>query len=128
NGQLPFALGHGAGLGHVPRDLGKAVEPPMVVEGVHGSVGPEACPVLAYAPALVVGPPGAGRMSEDALRLASRKVLRRVEDRDVLPDHLAGAVALQPFCTLVPGQDVTIGPDQEDGVVEDRVDEEANRL
>ena len=100
----------------------------MVVEGVDRGVGPEARAVLAQAPAFVVGTPGARGLTQDAFRPSRLNVLRAIEDRDVLADHLAGGIALDPLRTLVPGEDVPIGPDQEDRIVQDSVDQEANRL
>src|SRR5439155_2141895 len=80
------------------------------------------------APAFVVGAPGARGLTQDAFGPSRLDIFRGIEDRYVLADHLAGAVALDPLRPLVPGEDVPVRPDQEDRIVQDSVDQEANRL
>ena len=126
--QLPLALGGGSGIGHVAGDLREAVEPTVVVEGVDRSISPEAGPVLAKPPPLVIGASLAFGLAQDAFRPPSFDVLRRIEHRDVLTDHFVRLVSLDALGALVPGQDIAVGTDEEDRVVEDRVDQEADRL
>src|SRR5439155_20499097 len=128
NGELALALGGSAGIGHVAGDLGEALQPAIGGEGLAGRVGPEAGAILAHAPALVVRASSACGLTQDAFRPSRLDIFRGIEERDVLADHLAGLVALDPLRTLVPGQDVPIRPDQEDRIVQDSINQEANRL
>ena len=46
----------------------------------------------------------------------------------MLTDHFVRLVSLDALGALVPGQDIAVGTDEEDRVVEDSVDQEADRL
>src|SRR5205814_4340159 len=126
--QLPLALGGGAGIGHVAGDLREAVKATMVVESMDRCVRPEAGPVLAKPPPLVIGASLAFGLAQDAFRSPGFDVLRRIEHRDVLTDHFVRLVSLDALGALVPGQDIAVGTDEEDRIVEDSVDQEADRL
>jgi hypothetical protein len=52
----------------------------------------------------------------------------RVEAREVLPDDLLGPVALDPFGPRVPGGDVALRVEHEDGVIEDAFHQEPEPL
>jgi hypothetical protein len=57
--------------------------------------------------------------------MVTRTVDLGVEDREVLADDLLGCVALQPPRAGVPGLDVAVAVEQEDRVVDHRLDEQA---
>src|SRR5207248_1600750 len=86
-------------------------------------VGPEAAAVLAEAPAFVLEAAVAGRGDELELALARVYVVVGVEHREVLPDDLVGAVAVDGGGAGAPGGDVAARVEHEDRVVADALDE-----
>jgi hypothetical protein len=109
-----------ATLGHVARDLGKSDEPaPFVVDGVENGQSPEARPILAQAPTLVLEPPNLPRRGERATGQTRLLVLGREKHRKVPPQHLLGAIALDALGTRVPAGDAAVGIDHVDRVIGD---------
>src|SRR6185503_13340769 len=80
--------------------------------------------VLPDAPALFLIGAGAGCDLELAARLFAGEVFRDVELREVLPDDLVGAVAFDALGTGIPGENVAVRIESEDGVVANAFDEE----
>src|ERR1019366_2766976 len=93
-GSVQGVLGHTT-LGQVAGDLGEASDrAARVAQRGDDDIRPEASPVLAHAPALVLDAPVAANRFEDLVGPAGGAVLRRVEDREVLADDLVRLVAL----------------------------------
>ena len=117
-------------LGQVPGDLGEAAQDARLVpQGRDDDVGPERRAVLADPPALVLEParpprrppvPASGQPALDGLL--------RVEAGEVLADDLVGLVALDPLGPGVPGGDVALRVEHEDGVVLDALDQQPEPL
>src|SRR5262249_25541604 len=99
--------------------------PARIAQGRDDDVGPEAAAVLAQAPALVLVLPRSGGDLQLPRRLARCYILRRIEAREVLADDLRGAVALDALGAGVPGEGAGLRVEEEDGVVLDPLDEEA---
>ncbi len=104
--------------------LGKGHQLPIAVaHPADDHVGPEACAVLAHAPALVFEAALAGGGFQ--LHLALARVLRRIEVGEVLPDDLVGAVPLDALRAHVPGAHPTVRIEHENGIVLDALDQQA---
>src|SRR5690606_34623999 len=110
----------------IPGDLAEAAEVSRgVPEGGDDDVRPEPRAVLAHAPTFVLDPTELERELELAPRFARGDFLRRVEGRDVLPDHLARGVALDALRTDVPRGDAALRIEHENRVVDDTLDEQS---
>ena len=88
-------------------------------------VGPESSAVFTDPPAFVLEAAQPLGLGELVLRQLASECVRRIEHREVVADDLIGAVALEALCPGVPGVHPTVRIEQEDGVVSDRLDEEA---
>src|SRR4029079_11767733 len=82
--------------------------------------------VLADAPSDVFEAPRLRRDAQLHLALAGSDVLFGIEGGEVAPDDLGRAIALDALRAGVPGRDVAVGIEHEDGVVADAVDELAH--
>ena len=58
-----------------------------------------------------------------ACRFPSGNILRRVQARELPPDHVVGLVTADKFGPAVPGQDMTFRVQQQQRVITDRGDE-----
>ena len=137
DGEQARLLGHGLHpvvgvlplLGLVAGDLGEPdVQAPVVVDRADDDAGPEPGAVLAHAPALLGERPVAQRCLEVALRVPRQLLLLGVEDPEVAPDDLVGAVALDPPRARVPAHHPSSGVEHEHGVLLDRGDQEPELL
>src|SRR5207302_136008 len=105
-------------LRQVPRDLREATQSTVLVaHRGDDDTGPEAGAVLAQPPAFFLVFPRGRRDYQHARRLAGFHFLRRVEAREVLTNDLLRRVALDPLGPGVPGEDVALGIEHEDGKV-----------
>ena len=102
----------------VTGDFREAEQLPVVVlEGRDDDVGPKLRAVLANPPALVLEPSlGSGHLQFVGGPAPVERLLR-VERREVLADDLVGLVLLDPLGPGVPGGDVAVRVEHEDGVV-----------
>src|SRR5690606_538168 len=99
-----------AQLGRVARDACEADQLTCVVAQCRGhDVGPVLRAVLAYAPALDLGPSALRRLAQLALRLRRTDVLGQVEQGEMQSDDLVGRVAGDPARARIPGQHVAVG-------------------
>ena len=137
DGEQARLLGHGLHpvvgvlplLGLVAGDLREPdVQAPVVVDRADDDAGPEPGAVPAHAPALLGERPVAQRCLEVALRVPRQLLLRGVEDPEVAPDDLVGAVALDPARACVPAHHPSSGVEHEHGVLLDRGDQEPELL
>jgi hypothetical protein len=112
-------------LRHVPGDLAEPAElSGRVADRGQQHVGPESGPILAHPPAGLVRSPLPLRPAQQRARQVLRPVLGGVERREVPPDDLVRAVALDPLGAYVPGLDPTGRIEQEDGVILHDLDQE----
>ncbi len=117
-------------IGEVAGDLGVA---PVLAVGRHqrgdDDVGPEPGAVAPHPPALGLPAPLAPWPSaRPCVGHAGPPVLLGVEGRDGPADDLVGPVALEPLGADVPAGHPAVGVEQEDGVVGDAGDEQAEPL
>src|SRR4029453_9156061 len=122
-GPLGLRLG-----GHVLGDLGVPDQLALVEQGGDGHVGVEAAAVLADPPAAPLEASLAGGPGQHLLRQPGRDGVRLVETGELLAEDLLGRPALDPFRARVPADHPTLGVEQEDGVVLDRLDQQAELL
>src|SRR5690606_17044213 len=115
-----------APLGYVAGHLGVAdqLAGGLVVDGADHHRGPEALPVLAQAPALLLEAPVGRGIRERRLRLAGEAVFLGIEGGEVLAEDLVGGVALEPLGAGVPADHAPLVIHHVDRVVRDGVDEE----
>src|SRR6185295_19396403 len=116
-----------APLGQVARDFRKSDQ--LLVgteERGDDDVRPEARSILPDAPAFVLE----ASVCRGDLQLMRREVARlgRIELAEVLADDLRGAVALDPLGAGVPGENVAVGIEHENGVVLDALHQKAKAL
>src|SRR6185503_12124894 len=97
----------------------------LVPQGGDDDVRPEVRAVLAHAPALLLVASVALGDAQLLGGVVAGDVRLGVEGREVLADDLLVGVALQPPRAGVPGQDVAVAVEQEDRVVDHRLDEQA---
>ena len=118
-----------APLGQIARDLGETNDlAARVAQRRDDHVRPEASAVLAKAPSFVFEPAIARRMHQLVGGLSRFDVSRWIEDREVASDDLVRLVALELVRTDVPGQDVAVSVESEDGIVADAGDEQSIQL
>src|SRR5690606_10566081 len=89
----------------------------VVTQGSDDNVCPEARPVLAYAPILVLEASVPRRRFEFPLGKSCRYRFRRIELPDGVSDYLACGVALYALGALVPARYAAVRVEQENGVV-----------
>ena len=82
------------------------------------NVGPESGAVFPKPPSLIFHPSGFNRRSELSSRLVVCKILFGIENRKVLPYDLVRFIALESLSACVPAEDVAIGIEREDGIVD----------
>ncbi len=124
--QLFFRL---APLGKVPRDLGKADQPAVVVtNGVDDDERPEPCAVLAQPPAVGFELALASRGGERTLREACRTIGRLVEGLEVAADDLFGVIPLDALGAGIPARHHAGRIDHVDRIVGHGLDEQAEAL
>jgi hypothetical protein len=118
-----------AALGQVPGDLGEAPQRAgPVSQGGDDDVGPEHRTVLAHAPALVLEAAVGGSAPQLLVRPAPVHGLLRIKAREMLADDLASPVALDARGAGVPGSNVTLRVQEEDGVILDALDQQTKAL
>src|SRR4029453_3858880 len=122
-GPLGLRLG-----GHVLGDLGVPDQLPLVEQGGVGPRGVEGAAFLAAPPAAPLEASLGGGPGQHLLRQPGRDVVRLVEPAELLAEDLLGRPALDPFRARVPADHPTLGVEQEDGVVLDRLDQQAELL
>ena len=106
--------------------LAKPLSSPIIVpQGRDQHVGPERRAVLADPKAFLLVAALGRRDAQLLFGVAALYVLVGVEDREVLPDDLLGLIALDALGPFVPGGDIALGVEHEDGVVLDALDQEA---
>ena len=116
-------------LGHVAGDLGKADEPALfVVDAVDDHAGPEAAAVLAHAPALALIFAFAPRGLEHLARKTGLAVLVGVEFGEMLADDLLGLEPLDLLGARVPAGHDPVGRQHVDRIIDDRLDQELERI
>ncbi len=115
-----------ASLREVAGDLREADQrAALVAHGRDDGVGPEQRTILADAPAFVLVRPEAFGDLQLMRGQAALERLGRIEAREVAADDLVGAIALEAFRAGVPGEDVAVGIEHEDRVVEHALHEQA---
>ena len=97
----------------------------LVADGVDHDQRPETAAVLAHAPAFALVVALARRGGEHARRQTGRAILAGVEPGEMLSDHLGRAVALEVLGPGVPVDDDARRIEHVDGVVLDRLHQEA---
>ncbi len=113
-------------LGDVARDLGKADQPAVVVaDRVDHHVGPELAAVTAHAPAFALVAAFDRRPVQVAFRRPVGAILRRIEVREVAAEDVGGLIALEALGARVPTRHMAGRIEHVDGVVVDRVDQQA---
>jgi hypothetical protein len=113
-------------LGQVARDLGEADQSSgRFPDRIDDHVRPEAGPVLAHAPAFTLEAPLFGRRAESQVRQSGPPILLRVEAREMLAEDLGLRVALEALRAAVPAGHDPAGIEHVDGIIGDRLDEEA---
>jgi hypothetical protein len=116
-------------IGEVARDFREAdYLAALVAQRRDDHVRPEARAVLSDAPSLVLEPAMVSRGHELHLRLPRRDVRRGIEGREVATDDLVRLVALELPRADVPGQDLAVRVEGEDGIVADARDEQPIEL
>jgi len=100
----------------------------LVVNAIDDDASPETASVLSDAPSLVLEPAVLRRGHELHLRLPGRDVRRGIEGREVATDDLVRLVALELPRADVPGQDLAVRVEGEDGIVADARDEQSIEL
>jgi hypothetical protein len=116
-------------LGDVAGDLRKTDQiAALIVDRVHDHARPEAGPVLAQAPALVLEPALAGRSLERPGGKAGRPILFRVELREMMPDDLVLEVSLDPLRPGIPVGDMPLRVEHVDGVIGHALHEQPEAL
>ena len=122
-----FTLPHGLlcvpTLGQVARHLHVADDRSRVVShGADDDIRPEARPVLSNSPALVLHASGGGSRREQAPGFAGGDILGRVKKREVAADDLTRLVLLDGKRALIPGRDLAVRVEQEDGVIANAIE------
>jgi hypothetical protein len=108
----------GTSLGQVAGHLGKPAELAVVVaQRRDDDVGPEACPILPYSPALFLHAPVSLGLLEKLRRMSFRGVLASVERGHVLADDFVGLVPLDAFGSFIPACDLAGRVEHEDRIV-----------
>ena len=116
-------------FGDVAGDLGETAEGPRgVVDRGDDDVRPESGAILADAPSFAFGRSVLPRQLESLLRFSGGDILLRIENREMLPDDLLVFVPLDPARPEIPGRDLPVGIENEDGVIAHRIDEETHQL
>jgi hypothetical protein len=116
-------------LGQVAGDLGITEQlAGSADQGRDHDVGPEARPVLADTPTLVLEAAIAQRATQLLLRPTRRDRCGLVEDREVAADRLVGGVLLDRLRAAVPGGDAALRRQHEDRVVANAFDQVAKDL
>src|SRR5262249_21204303 len=111
-------------LGEIARDLREADElAGLIAKRGDDDVRPEAVAVFAETPAFVLEAALARSDLELHLALARANVFYRVKAREVMPDDLGGAIALDALRTYVPARHHTARVEHEDRVVLHALDE-----
>src|SRR6185312_10186333 len=100
----------------------------LVVDRREDHVGPEARAVLANPPAFLFEPAQAAGDLQLAVAAPGGDVLRQPEHRRMAADDLTRQVAVDAFGGRVPGGDPPLAIEHEDGVVLDRINEQAEPL
>ena len=72
--------------------------------------------------------PSDAALASSPMRPSGLALLRRVEDREVLPDDFGRRVPLGSLGTGVPGADASVRAQEEDRVILDGLDEQSERL
>ncbi len=120
--QMLFGL---SPFGKVLGDLCVAYEVALSVpDHVDHHVRPEACAVLAHAPALVFEPTSVASCPERRCRQIECLVLIGVEPREMLSDDLVFPVAFEPLRPAVPARHSAFRIQQVDRVVANPLDQE----
>ena len=115
--------------GQVARDFRESTQAMLaVVERGNDHVRPEAAPVLADAPALVLESALGAGDRELLLGPMPGEVLGRIEPGKVRTDDFGGCIALDALRCGVPAGDVPLGVEAEDRVILDAVDQKAKAL
>src|SRR5215210_1687358 len=105
-------------LGYVTRYLGETAQPPLLVfERRDEHARPESGAVPAHLPALFLVSPFIPRYLQLALGLPALDVLLGIEDREVPPQYLLLAIALDAVRSFVPAGHPPFGVQHKDRVV-----------
>src|SRR5207247_5578688 len=91
-------------------------------------VRPEQRAVLAHAPTLVFEPPRLRGATQRVFRPLLRNRFGRIKSREVFTDDLLGAIAFDISSAGIPADDIAFGIKHENGVVLDRLDQQAEPL
>ncbi len=117
-------------LGEIARDLREAQKlAGRAADRVDDDMRPEARAVLAHAPALGLELAGALGRLQRGRRKPTLDVLVRIEDREVLPDHFMGGIALEALGrpSDLQTRDAARGVEHVNGIVGDLVAKTRNR-
>src|SRR5262249_15138278 len=109
-----FALGEVAGNLEEPAQIAG-----FVAECRNDHAGPELRAVFTDAPALVFKAAGLRRHFEFVRRPARSDHLRWIELGEAPPDDLVGGVPLDPLCSGIPGDHVSLPIEQKNGIISD---------
>ena len=100
----------------------------LVVKGGDDDISPETRAVLAHPPTFILDAAELSSYGEQTPRPAALAVLRRVEPLEVLADDLVGRISLHALSTWIPARDVPVRRQQEDGIVDDALDQEPKEV
>jgi len=116
-------------LGHVAGHFGKADELAVVVaDRIDHRAHPKAGAILADAPPLALKFALAARGFEHSFRHPGLAVFLGVEHREVLPENILGRIALDSLGPGVPARHPAVRVEHVDCIVDDRLDEQLERL
>src|SRR5262249_16758462 len=105
-------------VGQVAGDFEEAADlAGFVAQGGDDDAGPEPRAVLAEPPALVLEPARCDGHAQLVVGPAGRDGVGRVEAGEVLADDVLSPEALDPLSPGVPGNDVAVAVEEEDGVI-----------
>src|SRR6185369_13971134 len=99
----------------------------FIAQGGDDDIGPEARPVAPKTPAFILEAASLTGDSELALQLAGSDILRRIKDGEMLADDFVGPVFLDALGAGIPAGDVAMHVEGEDRVVDDILDDAAER-
>src|SRR6195256_2226793 len=90
-------------FGHVPSDLGEALQTPLSVpQRSDNNVGPETGTVLADSPSLILALAALSSFLQDFLWPSTLHIFREIERGNVLPEDFLRPVAFQTLRTIIP--------------------------
>ena len=116
-------------VGHVAGDLRKTDQLPVVgLDRVEHHARPKPAAVLAHTPAFALELAFAPGDLEHLLRQSRRFVFLSVKLGEMLADDFVGLEALDPLGTCVPAGHAAAGIEHVDRIVDDRLDEQPERV